>query len=112
MERDDIMYKNINDRRLQYIAMKIKQKREQSGMTQVQLADKANIARTTLGNYESVNDGKISITNLYAIADALCVPITEFLLPDYEMKNDSYDIFTMKEQTLENSNEIKSIYKK
>lgn len=70
--------------RAKYIGDRIKALRKAKGITQQELADKCDkdISRTTIQAYESSDNMFPSIRNLYAIADALEVPIDEFFLKE------------------------------
>ncbi len=71
-ENDEELYKNIG--------LKIKHFREQSGLTQVQLADKLQISISYLSKLEASGCKKsLSISLLNHIANTLKVDIQEFL---------------------------------
>lgn len=74
--------KEQNQLRLQYIAKKIKENREKRNMTQAQLAEMANMGRTTVGLYEQMKVSSATLINLYAIADALEIPLAKLLIPE------------------------------
>lgn len=64
--------------------------RKLSGMTQIQLADRLGISRTHISNLEAPNmNTSISLNRLYAIADALGIPVYKlFLAPNEEPHTD------------------------
>jgi transcriptional regulator with XRE-family HTH domain len=63
--------------------MKIKRRREERGMTQAQLAKKANVTRVHLANIESPDNAPHhrtpSLSLLERLAKALGVPVGELL---------------------------------
>lgn len=63
------------------LGRQIKYYRKKVGLTQVQLAEKANISRSYLGDIEG-SRYNASLDTLYAIASALGVGIAELLGPD------------------------------
>ncbi len=62
------------------IGMMIKEMRIENGMTQEQLAEKANISRSTLSAIEvASNSRSLTVDTLYKIADALGTPAGDLL---------------------------------
>lgn len=72
------------DPRISYIGKRIKELRTNRGFTQKELMEKCNrpISRTTIASYEIGMNKNPTITNLYAIADALEIPIKELLMEE------------------------------
>jgi len=73
-----VSFKN-RDRYLE-LGLKIAYYRKREGMTQEQLAEKASISRSFLGEIEAPNMVKpLSLEVLFNIADALKIPVTKLL---------------------------------
>ncbi len=108
-----------NIMRFQFLSKTIKESRERCNLTQKQLAEKAGIGRTTIVTYET-EVSNITIASLYAIADALDMPITDFFLQEpkeseEKESNPIGQVFAVKDATLELGNVTKGIgdeYKK
>jgi transcriptional regulator with XRE-family HTH domain len=62
------------------VAKNLKQLRSEKGLTQQELAEKANIHRTYVGFIERA-ERKVSINILYRLADGLDVDVRELLQP-------------------------------
>ena len=60
----------MNNAKMLYLGKRIKSAREQSGLTQEQLAEKLNISRTAIARYE-LGEIEPRLKNLVAIAKAL-----------------------------------------
>ncbi len=63
---------------LQKLAIRIKELRKLNNYTQDDLADLAQIARSTLGNIETAQND-VTFTKLYKIAKAFNLSLAEFL---------------------------------
>lgn len=63
---------------LKKLANRIKELRKQKNYTQDELAFRANIARSTLGNIESVKND-ITFTKINRLAEAFEISLAEFL---------------------------------
>ncbi len=63
---------------LQKLAIRIKELRKLNNYTQDDLADLAQIARSTLGNIETAQND-VTFTKLYKIANAFNLSLAEFL---------------------------------
>lgn len=63
---------------LEKLAKRMKELRKINGFTQDDLADKANVARSTLGNIETAQND-ITLTKLNKIAKAFNLSLSEFL---------------------------------
>lgn len=74
-----VLLSNSNDSRFKKISENIKRFRQDSGMTQRELADKVGISLSYLSKIEAANSNKsFSLHVLFDIADALNVDIKEF----------------------------------
>ena len=62
------------------MVLNIKRVREEKGMTQEQLAEKANVNRSLLNQLETGKLKNTSINTLQKIADTLNCKITEFFI--------------------------------
>lgn len=80
------------DPRILYIGKRIKELRTVRGLTQKELADKCDnqLSRASITSYEIGAHKNPTLTNLYAIADALEIPITELFMEN-EHKFPAYD---------------------
>ena len=78
------------------VCEKIKELREHSGMTQAELAKKANIAQSTL-SYVEAGSKSPTIDTMAALAEALGVPL-RMLMPEEETPG----TFTVKSPTAQN----------
>ena len=58
---------------------KIKEIREEKGMSQEELAKKANVSRTTISSLESGKDIETMVGTIKAIADALEVSVSSLI---------------------------------
>lgn len=101
--------------RFQFLGKTIKENREKCKLTQKELADKANLGRSTIVTYEA-EASNITIASLYAIADALNMAITDFFLQEpkeIEEKEPTPigQIYATKDATLKSNNVIKGIAK-
>ncbi len=63
----------------QRIGRMLKAKREEKGLTQVQLAKKARVSQAYVASLESGGKKNPSIATLQRLAKALGVPVTELL---------------------------------
>lgn len=69
---------------LKRIGLNIAHYRKLANMTQIQLAEKANVSRTFLGSIEAANvQVSISIETLFDIADALNIKPSQLLNFDF-----------------------------
>ncbi len=75
---------SIYTEQLRKLGLNISYYRKLKGITQLQLAEKIGISRTHMSNIEAPNvPTSISVETLFAIADALDVPIYSLLkFPD------------------------------
>lgn len=64
--------------RLRRMGERIREQRLAEGLSQEELAEKADVHRTYIGSVER-GERNISVGSLYAVADALDVPVTRFL---------------------------------
>jgi DNA-binding XRE family transcriptional regulator len=71
---------NPPSKRLREFGRRVRAAREAMGLSQEALADVAGLHRTYIGSIER-GERNLSIANVYALADALRVPVCE-LLPD------------------------------
>ena len=69
---------NMDKVLLQKLAIRIKELRKLNNYTQDDLADLAQIARSTLGNIETAQND-VTFTKLYKIAKAFNLSLAEFL---------------------------------
>ena len=69
---------NMDKVLLQKLAIRIKELRKLNNYTQDDLADLAQIARSTLGNIETAQND-VTFTKLYKIANAFNLSLAEFL---------------------------------
>lgn len=60
---------------------KVKEKRKEKGMTQVELAEKANVARGIIVRLESKKEFSTSIITLKRLSEALDCKIDDIFLP-------------------------------
>lgn len=68
--------KSIYTEQLRKLGLNVSYYRKLKGITQLQLAEKIGISRTHMSNIEAPNvPTSISVETLFAIADALDVPI-------------------------------------
>ena len=65
------------------IGYKIKQFREEKGITQQELANRIHKAKSSLQKYES-NSTSVTVDILEDIANALDIPIVQFFYEDYD----------------------------
>ncbi len=66
--------------RLPTFALRLRQLRGEAGLTQEQLAHRARLSVTMIQNLERPSDaGNPRLTTLWALAEALNVPVTELL---------------------------------
>lgn len=64
-----------NENHFKILGLNISYYRKLKGLTQIQLAEKANISRTHISNIEAPNTHtSISLDTLFSIADALDIP--------------------------------------
>lgn len=68
----------MNNLLLEKLANRIKELRKLKGFTQDELAYRANIARSTLGNVEAAKND-ITFTKINQIAEAFEMTLSEFL---------------------------------
>jgi transcriptional regulator with XRE-family HTH domain len=70
---------NLDERHfLRDLGHRIRQRREERGLTQAELADKCKLHRTFIGSVER-GERNVSILNLRTIARALRAPLQELL---------------------------------
>ena len=69
-----------NEERLKNLGINIYYWRKKRGLTQKELAEKANVSSYVLSSFEKPDKNKsFSLTSLFKIADALGVEVTELL---------------------------------
>lgn len=62
--------------------MKLKELREKKGMSQEELAQRAQLSRVTISNLETGKQRKVTSDTLLKLSSALGEPLDSFLLPD------------------------------
>ncbi|WP_405379726.1 helix-turn-helix domain-containing protein [Phascolarctobacterium sp.] len=58
---------------------KLKEIRQKQGLTQLELANKANIARATIIKIENGDEVEVKVSTLQALAEALGCSVADFL---------------------------------
>jgi transcriptional regulator with XRE-family HTH domain len=80
---------SIEDRLYQMLGKRIRDERKKADFTQLKLAERVNLTRTSITNIEK-GQQKIQVYTLYAIAKALNIPVRN-LLPEIELGEKTFE---------------------
>lgn len=92
---------------LKVIGANVRVLREESGLSQVELAQKAQISATTLNGIESKSDRDVRVSTLVALSEVLDVSLIEFFV-ETDLEISSSD----KDQLLQASDLIQRLVRK
>lgn len=77
----------MNEKELSKIALKLKDRREELGLSLEALANKTGLSKSTLQRYETGGISNIPLDKLETLSNALNLSVSEFL----DLKKDTYD---------------------
>lgn len=75
------MYSPMNESEVKKVGYRIREIRENLGMSQAELCEKSGITRATIWKLETKDDEVTTSSTLLKIADALGVTVGELFLP-------------------------------